>query len=187
MKKTTTALIAFSLIFLFGSYSYGKSGSINITLGGGMKNMTDPIFETVYGTNNIAYSIDFAYKSAGIIEIFIHSDYLSSTGELEYAPKDTTLTIIPVELGLRALFGKSKLTPYLGLGAGYYMLKEENFIGTIDDKKFGFFGEGGLRFNFGKHIFIDLKLKYNQLKYTISSTSRDLGGLSYYGGIGFSF
>jgi len=66
------------------------------------------------------------------------------------------------------------------------MLKEENFIGTVDDNSIGFFGEGGLRVYFGK-LFIDLKLKYNQLKYDAAGTDIDLGGLSYFGGIGFSF
>lgn len=187
MKKLTTVFVALLMLFLFNSNSFGKSGSINITLGGGIKNMTEPIFKTVYGTSNIAYSIDLAYKTSGIFEIFLHSDYLSSKGELQYDPKETTLTVFPVEFGLRLVFGKRKFNPYIGLGGGYYMLKEKNFIGTIDDKQFGFFGEGGLRFHFNSTFFIELKLKYNNLKYTINETSRNLGGLSYYGGLGFSF
>lgn len=187
MKKLTSVLIAVSLLFLFNSFSFGKSGSINLTIGGGIKNMTEPIFKTVYGSNNIAYSVDLSYKTSGIFEIFLHSDYLSAKGELEFDPKDTTLTVIPIEFGLRFVFGKSKFNPYIGLGGGYYMLKEENFIGTVDDKQFGFFGEGGFRFHFGAKLFLDLKLKYNMLKYSINDISRDLGGLSYYAGIGFSF
>ena len=162
------------------------SGKFSVTLGGGIRNISEDIFKTVYGSNNIAYSIDLALRMGRALEVFIHSDYLKAEGELEFDPKKTTLTIIPAEAGIRFFLGKSRVRPYLGAGAGYYMLKEENFIGTVDDNSIGFFGEGGVRVYFGK-IFIDLKAKYIQLKYDVSGREMNLGGLSYFAGIGFSF
>ena len=186
MRKLFLIFLMVTLITTFQMSGMINHGKFSITIGGGIKNISEEIFETVYGTNNIAYSIDFAFKLGRTIEIFAHTDYLKAEGELEFDPKATTLTIIPVEVGLRTLLGKGKLKPYVGIGAGYYMLKEENFIGTVDDNSIGFFGEGGLRAYFGK-VFLDLKLKYIQLKYDVSGTKIDLGGLSYFGGIGFSF
>ncbi len=186
MRKLFLIFLMVSMITTFQMSGMINNGKFSITAGGGIRNISEEIFKTVYGSNVIAYNIDIAFKLGKSLEMFVHSDYLNVKGELEFAPKDTTLTIIPAEAGLRMIFGKSKFKPYLGLGAGYYMLKEENFIGTINDNSIGFFGEGGFRVYFGK-IFLDLKAKYIQLQYDVAGTKIDLGGLSYFGGIGFSF
>ena len=186
MRKLFLFLLLIIMIFTVQVIGGIHQSKFSITVGGGLKNINEEIFATVYGSNNIAYSIDFAFKLKRSIELFIHSDYLKAEGELLFDPKETTLTIIPAEVGLRLVLGKKMFRPYIGLGAGYYMLKEENFIGTVDDNSIGFFGEGGLRFYFGK-LFLDLKVKYIQLKYDVAGTEIDLGGLSYFGGIGFGF
>ncbi len=187
MKKLILFLtiVAFMATFQISGVMIDHS-KFSITIGAGTKNISEEIFKDVYGSGNIAYSLDLAFKLGRSLEAFIHTDYLKAEGQLEYDPKDTTLTIIPAEAGLRILLGKNKFKPYLGLGAGYYMFKEENFIGTVDDNSIGFFGEGGLRYYFGK-FFIDLKLKYIQLKYEVSGADINLGGLSYFGGIGIRF
>ena len=186
MRKLSLIFIIITMIATFQISGMINQSKFSITVGGGIRNISEEIFETVYGTNNIAYSIDFAYKLGKSLEMFVHSDYLKAEGELKFDPKATTLTIMPAEAGLRILLGKNKFKPYVGLGAGYYMLKEENFIGTVDESSIGFFGEGGFRFYFGK-LFIDMKLKYIQLNYDVTGTKVDLGGLSYFGGIGISF
>lgn len=186
MRKLFLIFLMITLVTTFQMSGMINHSKFSITIGGGIKNISEEIFKTVYGTNNIAYSIDFAFKLGKSLEMFVHTDYLKAEGELEFDPKATTLTIIPGEAGVRMLLGKGKLRPYVGVGAGYYMLKEENFIGTVDDNSIGFFGEGGLRFYFGK-LFLDLKIKYIQLKYDVAGTEIDLGGLSYFGGIGFGF
>jgi hypothetical protein len=73
------------------------------------------------------------------------------------------------------------------VGTGYYLYREENVIGTVDEAKIGFFSEGGLRFHFTKGFFIDLKGKYIFLKVTGAEGQVDLGGFSLMGGIGISF
>ncbi len=186
MRKLSLIFIIITMIATFQMSGMINNSKFSITFGGGIRNISEGIFETVYETNNIAYSIDLALKLGKSLEMFAHSDYFKVEGELEFEPKATTLTIIPAEAGLRILLGKGKFKPYLGLGAGYYMLKEENFIGKIDENSIGFFGEGGFRIYFGK-LFLDLKLKYIQLKYDVSGTEVDLGGLAYFGGIGISF
>ncbi|MEN8153598.1 MAG: outer membrane beta-barrel protein [Acidobacteriota bacterium] len=187
MRKLTTVLIIILAITFLNAAEESNHKKLSLTIGAGIRNVSQNTFETVYGTNNIAYSIDFAFTIKRSFEIFLHSDYLSAKGSLEFDPKDSTLTIFPAELGVRIVLGKKLFTPYLGLGGGYYMFKEENFIGTVDESQIGFFGEGGFRFNFKGTFFIDLKLKYNILNYDMNGTDVDLGGLSYYGGIGIRF
>ena len=86
---------------------------------------------------------------------------------MTYTKEETKLKIIPVELGARYLIkvgNGCSLFPYIGAGAGYYMYKEENVIGTVDEKKIGFFAEGGLRFYLMSSFFIDAKVKNVFLK-----------------------
>ncbi len=110
-------------------------------------------------------------------------------GKLTYTLETTTLKIFPLELGVRYLFPlsetcKVKLFPYLGAGAGYYMIKEDNPIGNLDEKRTGFFMEGGLRFYLVKSFFIDAKLKDVLVK---SKAGIKVGGFAYMAGLGISF
>jgi hypothetical protein len=70
---------------------------------------------------------------------------------------------------------------------GINLYKEENVIGTMDEVKFSFFGEGGLQFRFTPLLFLDLKVKYIFLKVDGPAARVDLGGLALIGGMGISF
>jgi hypothetical protein len=165
----------------------------SLSVGVGMRNFSEELYKDVYGSSAISYNVDFGVKILESLEIFLHTDYFSTSGELTYTNEETTLKIIPIELGARYLLSvnkkcKPRLFIYFGGGGGYYMYKEENVIGTIDEKKIGFFVEGGFRFYFMKAFFFDAKVKNVFLKVDVSEGDKiELGGLSYMGGIGISF
>ncbi|MCI0470547.1 MAG: outer membrane beta-barrel protein [Candidatus Aminicenantes bacterium] len=192
MKK-----IIFIAVFLMGiCFVHAWSGDFSVVIGGGIKNAGGiktadgkNLFEEVYGKNNLSYSLDVGYKAAKYIQLFLHGEYFSTKGELTYTKEETTLTIIPVELGCRFMYGfaKDMFCPYIGLGGGFYLIKEENVIAPFDEKKFGFFGETGFAFYFVKYCFLDLKARYVFLKIDGAEGEVDLGGLALMGGIGFSF
>lgn len=185
----------FSLIFLMALGLIGaEANNFSLSIGAGIRNVKGVEDETgtnlyteVYGKNNMAYSIDLGYQVLESLQVFLHSDYFSVDGKLTFTGEDTKLKIIPIELGLRYFMGKKMIFPYIGAGTGYYMYKEENVIGTVDEKKFGFFGEGGLKYQFTELFFIDLKVKYIFLKVDGAEGQVDLGGLALTGGIGISF
>jgi len=188
------------LFILLGSAFFVNAGedpcspkSFSITLGAGVRNFSDEEFKDVYEKTPLVYSVDIAIRIMRSLEVFLHTDYLSIKGKTTYTHEDTTLKITPIELGIRFLIGfkkscKQKLLPYLGGGVGYYMIKEEFPGGTplepVDEKKVGFFAEGGLRFYLMKSVFIDAKVKYIGLR---SEDNIQMGGAAYIGGIGFSF
>ncbi len=160
----------------------------SIYLGAGIRNVTENKYEEVYGENNISFSADIGLKIYRSLELFLHTDYFKADGELTFSKENTTLKIIPVELGIRFILGNNIIRPYVGAGMGYYIYKEENYIGTIDKNKIGFLAEGGIRFFVIKPLFIDLKLKYISLNVKNDENSNiQLGGISYMGGIGISF
>jgi len=197
MKKL---IVLMSVILLMGfHFTYAQESetegapceykTFSFTVGAGGRSFSETLFKDVYGGTCIIYSVDFSMKVWETLEAFLHTDYLSKTGELTFTQEETTFKLIPIELGARYLVPTkktcdAKLFLYIGAGAGYYLIKEENPIGTVDEKRIGFFGEGGVRFYLMSSLFIDAKLKYTILK---SENDTNLGGLSYMGGIGISF
>lgn len=158
----------------------------SLSVGAGMRSVADDLYKDVYDGSGITYSIDFGVRLGQALEAFLHTDYFTRDGELTFSAEETTLTIIPIELGARYLIKADKnckLYPYIGAGAGYYMYKEENFIGTVDDKKFGFFVEGGVRYYLMSSFFIDAKVKNVFLKVE----DVKLGGFAFMGAVGLSF
>ncbi len=194
MKKTVVILILLGGVFFVNAAEEPCGpGSFSITLGAGVRNFSADEFKEVYEGTPMVYSVDVAMKIRKSLEVFLHTDFLSIDGETTFTRENTTLKITPIELGARFLIGfkepcKQKLFPYLGAGVGYYMIKEEFEAGSplepVDEKRVGFFAEGGSRFYLIKSVFIDAKLKY--IAFT-SENSTQMGGLAYMGGIGFSF
>lgn len=207
MKK----LIYFIIITLAITTLYAENertafepGAFSITLSAGIRNITDDLYEPIFGKNNLAYSLDLGYRLGRNLEIFLHSDYFSANGETTLTKEETTLTIVPIELGVRLMLIKGKLIPYFGAGGGYYLVKDKMMIEgssvELDDKEFGFFGEAGLKFYFTQQFFIDIKGKYVALKAKADDATinpagggviyiqdRNLGGLAFMGGLGISF
>ena len=158
----------------------------SLSVGAGMRSLSGNLYKDVYDGSGMSYNVDFGVRLGTALEAFIHTDYFSKDGELTFTGEETTLTIIPAELGVRYLFKadkKCKIYPYVGAGVGYYMYKEENFIGTVDEKKLGFFAEGGLRYYLMSSFFVDLKVKNVSLKVE----DIQLGGFAFMGAIGLSF
>lgn len=192
MKK-----VIFILIFLIVVCSaYAGEKAYSLTLNAGIRNITgvddengNNLYEEVYGKNNLIYGIDFGYNFGKYFQAFLHGEYFTVKGELTFTKEETTLTIIPIEMGARVkyMFGKQQFYPYFGVGAGYYLYKEENIIGTVDEGQFGFFTEGGIDIYFIDNFFLDLKAKYTIFKVDGADEKVDLGGLSLMGGIGISF
>jgi outer membrane protein W len=166
------------------------TGKLSLTVNVGARNFSESLFEDIYPDTPITFGIDLGYKITGSLEAFLHTDYMKADGKTIGMEEDSTFKLTPLELGVRYLIqssGKSKLNPYLGAGLGYYMIKEDNPIGNLDEKKLGFFGEGGLRFYVTGAFFLDAKLKYVMLKSDDSQNMDNLDGLLYMAGLGISF
>ena len=195
MKKLTVWLlvlfvgVAFSNMKAMAQETNSESCAVkkfSLSVGAGMRSFSEQLYKDIYDSSGVTYNVDLGFKFGKSLEAFLHTDYFSKTGELTYTKEETKLKIIPVELGARYLIkvgNGCSLFPYIGAGAGYYMYKEENVIGTVDEKKIGFFAEGGLRFYLMSSFFIDAKVKNVFLKVD----DLQLGGFAFMGAIGISF
>lgn len=160
--------------------------TFSLTLGVGARHfMGDE--EDVYWLVNPAASLELAFRFRKNLEVFVHGEFIYAKGELTVTEEETTMFIIPAEAGARFLFGNHPFLGVLGAGLGYYFVNEDNPIGTVNESGIGFFAEGGMRYFFGKKLFLDLKLRYVFLSIRPEDTSVDLGGPSLVVGIGFVF
>lgn len=192
MKKI--AIMAICLLLVQVTFAAGPldSKKFSLAAGAGSRTFSEDQYDNVYDGTPITINIDLAYKFWKTVEAFVHTDMLSTDGNLTLTGEDTTLKITPLEFGLRYLLEmknqkNQKIYPYIGAGAGMYMIKEENFIGTFDESKFGFFAEGGIRFYVAGSFFVDAKLKYISISVDTTTNVSNIGGLAYMGAIGISF
>ncbi len=181
--------IAISLIFLSQSVFANNTQSekkFSFEVGAGIRSISNDLYKDVYDSPGTVISFDFGYRVVKQVEIFAHTDYFKKDGKLTLTEEDTTLKLIPIEFGVRYLFNVGKtgrIVPYIGLGGGFYSIKETNVIGDFNESKAGFLLEGGIKFYIVKSFFLDLKLKDVILKYEDTK----LGGSVVLGGIGISF
>jgi len=177
MKKIFLSIVILGLIFIPGT---AKTKKIGVSIGAGYNNYSG-IVKEVYDGTNISYSLDLSYSFIKNLEIFIHSDIINMKGSLTHSGEPTNMKSFPLELGIRFPFG-SKVSPYLGAGAGTYNFKESNIIGDWSGSGVGFFGEGGIKLNFSS-LFFDIKAKYISLKIE----GIDLSNMKLITAIGLSF
>jgi hypothetical protein len=186
MKKAVILLIIM-LGMMLGQVQATTPGkpAFSLAIGAGVRNFSGDE-EGVHSTFNLAFSLDVAYRFGRSIAVFVHTDYVSSKGELSLTKEETTLTIIPVEAGARYLFKGKNFIPYIGAGIGLYSIKEENPIGTVEENGFGFFAELGTKI-YMQYFFFDIKAKYLFLSITPVDESKNLGGFYLLAGVGYSF
>lgn len=185
MKKTKQWQGIFWIVILICGMGYTHAaGKLNLTLGAGIRTVSADEFSNTFGSSKLVFGGDLAYKLSKSLEIFLHSDFLSATGNTTYTNEEAKFTLLPIELGARLLFGKSKLSAYIGAGAGMYQYKDsmtiESTTSEVTGSQFGFFAEAGLRYPLSKSIFADLKAKYNILTIKPKDDSQSVNGGTVY-------
>lgn len=186
MNSTTrTAAAVLTLMALAGG-AFGAG--VTVTLKGGYFAPSDEVFRDVYSGGPV-FGLDLAVPGGGALKIWAGADLFSKNGHMTLTEDPTKVRIVPVFLGLRGEFGKTRLRPYLAAAAAYFLFHESNLLGTVDDSGLGFLGQAGLMWNLGGPVWLDLHAGYRAC--TLKSGSGDdaieakLGGLS--GGLGFAF
>lgn len=161
------------------------AGNFSLAVGAGMRSINEDIADSLYGKNNLAYSLELAYSVADFVDIFVHTDYLKVNGETTFTGESTSLSIVPIEAGMRLRLSGHRLEPNLGFGAGYYMIKDEIDIAgetfTFKKNQVGFFIDGGLRLYVTHSLFVFAQGRFTFLKVKPeTATDEDDTGIIYY-------
>lgn len=147
---------------------------------------SEDMFKTVYGSGpNFGGEIMVSLWK-GIL-IHFGASVFSKKGEMTPLGDETTINIIPVELGILYKFSKTKINPYLGAGLGYYSLSEESYLGKVTANNVGFFGQLGVVINLTGAFVIDFNAKYSLCDVEIDEIKNNIGGIRIGMGIGICF
>lgn len=187
MRRTSLRLLILAAFVLSSSTAWGTGFSL--TLKGGYFMPSDRVFKDVYGSGPV-FGAELAAPVAGGLHAWAGAEYFTKKGLLPVTEEETSTRIVPVFAGLRYHIGRSAVRPYLGAAAGYFMLHEENPLGTASRSGFGFLVRGGLLIKIAGPISLDLHGNYSNA--TIKTDDPDpleakIGGLQAGGGLVIRF
>ena len=120
-------------------------------------------------------------------DIWASGDYYRKKGELTFSKEETTVRIIPVAAGLRYRIPVNRCHFYISGGAGYFLFKEENIIGTVKDSKIGYLGKAGCFVKVFKGLYLDAHFQYAHCSIQPLEIKTNISGLSFGVGIGYDF
>jgi hypothetical protein len=120
------------------------------------------------------------------IRFWMGAKYFEKLGELTYTKERTRVNMLPLGFGVKYIYhGKENINLYARLGLRYYVFRESNTLGKVEDGNFGFvLGIGG-SLNISKKIFFDLFLDYSSCKFKPADYKIQIGGIE--SGLGFGY
>jgi len=179
MKKTIILFTAIILLAATAQASYFEiKASFFIP--------SETAFKDIYGSG-LSYGGEIGFTLIPGVALWAGGEYYAADGELTFSEEPTEIQIIPFWAGLKLSLPEAKIAPYVGLGVGYFLYKESNAIGTIDDGKIGLIGQAGVMFKVLTSMFVDIQGNYSICKVKPEDVEADLGGLRATVGIGFEF
>lgn len=151
---------------------------------------SDKNFKQVYNggkyTEWISYGGEIGITLGKGVGLWAGGSYFNKKGKLTFTQEETTLEIIPVYGGIKFRSTSSYVSPYLGIGVGYFQYKEENRIQSVSKADIGYIGQAGLLFKLGV-IVIDFQASYSYCKVKPVDVEANLGGFQAGIGLGFEF
>ncbi len=148
---------------------------------------SDQVFKDVYGSGTyIGGEINITLMKG--VSLWAGAQMFSKTGLTTFTQEETEIQITPIYGGIRFRVPDVKVSPYLGLGVGYYGYKESSpMIGEVSKGDIGYIGQLGVLVNVIGPIFLDFKGSYSYCKVQPLGVEANLGGLQFTGGFGFGF
>jgi hypothetical protein len=185
MKKPLKVLfVVFALVL---TATAAQAAGTSVTLKGGYFSPSDAVFRDVYG-GGPTLGLEIAVPVAGVLQAWAGAGLFSKKGLTTESEEATKVRIVPLYAGLRCQFAGKNIRPYIGAAAGYFLIREENPLGTASDGGIGFLGQAGLIIGLGRSLGLDVHAGYSAC--TITTDGDDpveakLGGFS--AGLGLSF
>ena len=182
--KAGAALLAFAL-----SAGTAWGGGVTATLKGGYFLPTAEVFRDVY-SGGLTFGADVTVPIGGVFQVWTGVEYFGKTGLTTVTEEETKVRVVPVHLGLRCEFGEKALHPYVGAAAAYFLLHEENALGTVSEGGLGFLAQAGVMARIGGAVWLDIHAGYRGCKLTLEEPEpieANLDGISAGFGIAFRF
>jgi opacity protein-like surface antigen len=188
MRKTIIAGLI--LLSLTGA---AVAGPLSVQVKGSYFFPSDSYFKSIYGSA-LMFGAKAAYDLKSGLGFWLGVDVYSKSGTTEVlgdssiAGESTKLSLVPVTAGVRYVYKAGRLlSPYVGVGLGYFFYKESNSIGTVSKSELGFAAQAGVMVYLGQRAFLDIQGSYSSCKVNPSGVEAQLGGFSLGLGLGVAF
>ena len=152
----------------------------------GFFSASDSAYSDIYG-NGVVFGGELRVggeKLAGWLE----GSYRARTGQLSYTKEETKVSILAVEGGALYRFMTGRISPYAGVGLGFYIFDENNtMIGEAKQSKIGFCGLAGVSMIVGGSFVLDARVKFSTCTMKPADLDINVGGITLGIGAGFRF
>jgi hypothetical protein len=169
--KRTTAL----LLILFFSVSV-EAGIVKIKGGASYFYPQSKNLRDIYGSAGICFGGDLEYSLFPEMGLWLGAGYYSKKGLLSYTEEETTLLLLPIHGGVKVRM-PGNISPYLGIGAVYYIYREENVIGEVSGGGLGAVAQCGCLFRITGPLFVDFQLAYFFCQVEPEDFKEHIGGI----------
>ncbi len=143
-------------------------------------------FKDIYG-GGISFGGEISITLMKGISIWIGGYFFTKTGLTTFTEEETKIQITPIYVGLKFRRPEARISPYFGIGVGYFQYKETCPIGTVEEGDIGYIGQIGCIFKVIGPLFLDFKGSYNYCKVKPGDIEANLGGFQGIVGVGFEF
>lgn len=179
MKKTAILFTAIILMSTAAQASYFEvKASFFIP--------SETAFKDIYGSG-LSYGGEIGFTLMPGVTLWAGGEYYTADGQLTFSEESTKIQITPLWAGLKLSLPEVKISPYVGVGVGYFLYNESNPIGTVKDGEIGFIGQAGVMLRVLTSVFVDFQGSYSICKVKPEDVEADLGGLRATVGIGVEF
>ncbi len=160
---------------------------------------TDSVMRHVYDEGGLDVQLSGSYPFYKLLHVYGSVEYLEKSGHSINGHQKTSLWAIPLSLGLRPVFPiGDHLQVYFTIGPRYFFVHAHNHSSYVPKKMHangcGGFVNTGVLFIIGKHFTIDLfgeysykRLHFHSGKPETEGHTVQVGGLTFGGGLGYSF
>ncbi len=133
-------------------------------------------FTDIYG-NGVQFEGLLSINLWKELDIWIGGSYFKKKGELSFTKEETSVQIIPIGGGLQYRFPLGNFSPYLGLGAYYYMFKETNPVKDTNDEKLGYVARLGGILRITNSLVFNFHADYTYCEIEPENVKINIGGI----------
>jgi len=173
-----------AVLILLVAASETSGAYLSLRAGASYFRPSDAVFREVYGAGP-SYGAELALGLGRRWEAWTSASIFQRTGRLTFTGEETRIRLTPLFAGARYHFSRSRLQPYVGLGAGYIFYKETSPLGRTTGGSFAYVGQAGLIVKATSWLAVNLRLAYSAGRARGEDFDAELGGLEISLGLGF--
>lgn len=178
--------IAFVFLAVLCTFSFLQATEYSLSFRAYHFNPSERAFRDIYGAG-AGFGLETGVQLMGNMDFRFAVGSFQKKGETTFFKEEITLSIVPIEVGLRYSILSGGIRPYVGAGVGYFRFKEETPLGTAITTKLGYSAQAGIILRVIQGLYLDGFLSYSTCKVKPVAIEVDIGGFSAGVGIGYRF